>query len=181
LHHSRFPFRLVASTAVGLLLALATACSAQKTAVQSSASPPATPPVAVNHDVTGRWVFDGPLQLMVEVRRLPYAPGNYGLRPGNQLYQAVMEAQDLYDQRKLRLGGRFELKSAYRVVATTDELRGYGGNTILGKTMVLTPSHFTHFSLLFQAKKGLTPTTFRAVFLDRAIRPVTVRIRHFSA
>lgn len=181
MHHLRSPYRLVASTAVILLLGLSTACSPQKTAVQSSASPPSTPPVVGNHYVTGRWIFDGPLQLMVDLRRLPYAPGNYALKPGNQLYQALMEAQDLYDQRKLRLSGHFELTSASQAVAETDELRGYGGNSIVGKTLLLTPSRFTHFSVLFQVKKGLTPSTFRAVFLDPAIRPVTVRIRHFSA
>lgn len=136
--------------------------------------------MAQPHYVTGRWIFDGPLQLFVEVRRLPNAPGNYGLRPRNQLYQAIMEAQDLYDKRNLSLAGHFELKSGSRVLATTDEIRGLVGNTIVGKRLVLKPLRFTHFSALFQIQKGMTPTIFRAVFVDPAIRPITVRIRKFS-
>jgi len=113
---------------------------------------------------------------MIIFRALPYSPGNYRLKSGNVLYQAVMEADDLYDNRELKLHARFELQRGSQILDATDQLRGFASNTIIGKTLVVKPFAPAHFSVLFQAPKGVQPQALRAAFSGAAIRPIDLRI-----
>ncbi len=130
---------------------------------------------------TGTWVFDGALQFLAEVRPLSYAPGNYHLQPNNQLYQVLVLAHNLNDKRALKFSAQFELRSAHRVLAKTDELRGFGGNKLIGKVVTIEPYTNEHFSVLLQAARGENPQGLRVLFDDPKLLPILLLVKQHGA
>jgi hypothetical protein len=112
---------------------------------------------------TETWVFRGPLQFTAVVRPLQYVPGNYALVSGNQLYEVLILAHDLYARQNLTFSADFELLARHHVLAETDELRHYNADKLIGKTITLKPYSNGHFSVLMQIPKSANPRVLRVV------------------